>query len=130
MFTPIYAIVNIYFPEYRTYLGSINVASQLGSKLNKLRKEKGFTLESLAKAADVSKSYLWELENREVKSPSAQRLAAIAAQLGVSTEFFLDDSTSKPEERHLDDAFFRGYKSLGSQEKEQLRKILETFKKS
>lgn len=106
------------------------MANQLGSKLNKLRKDKGFTLESLAKAANVSKSYLWELENREVKNPSAQRLASIAAQLGVTTDFFLDDDTSMPEEKHLDDAFFRGYKSLGSQEKEQLRKILDTFKKS
>lgn len=106
------------------------MANQLGNKLNKLRKEKGFTLESLAKAANVSKSYLWELENREVNNPSAQRLAAIADQLGVTADFFLDDDTSHPEEKHLDDAFFRGYKSLGTQEKEQLRKILDAFKKS
>lgn len=106
------------------------MAGQLGSKLNKLRKEKGFTLEALAKAADVSKSYLWELENREVKNPSAQRLATIAAQLGVTADFFLDDETSQPEERHIDDAFFRSYKSLGSNEKEHIRKILDTFKKS
>ncbi|MDP4535577.1 helix-turn-helix transcriptional regulator [Alkalimonas collagenimarina] len=106
------------------------MSSQLGIKINRLRKEKGFTLESLAKAANVSKSYLWELENREVKNPSAQRLAIIAAQLGVTADYFLDDDTSQPEEKHLDDAFFRNYKNLGAQEKDQLRKILETFKKS
>lgn len=106
------------------------MANQLGDKLKTLRKEKGFTLESLAKAADVSKSYLWELENREVKSPSAQRLNAIADQLGVSADFFLDEDVRDPGEKHLDEAFFRGYKNLGSPEKEQLRKILNTFKKS
>lgn len=106
------------------------MANLLGEKLKKLRKDKGFTLESLAQAADVSKSYLWELENREVKNPSAQRLAAIADKLGVTTDYFLDDDARNPEEKHLDEAFFRGYKSLGSPEKEQLRKILDTFKKS
>jgi len=106
------------------------VANQLSDKLKKLRKDKGFTLESLAKAADVSKSYLWELENREVKNPSAQRLTSIADQLGVSLEFFLENDSREPKEKHLDDAFFRGYKNLESTEKEQLRKILDTFKKS
>jgi len=106
------------------------VANQLGDKLKKLRKDKGFTLESLAKAAEVSKSYLWELENREVKSPSAQRLTSIADQLGVSLDFFLDEDVREPEERHLDDAFFRGYKNLETTEKERLRKILDAFKKS
>lgn len=106
------------------------MANLLGEKLKKLRKDKGFTLESLAQAADVSKSYLWELENREVKNPSAQRLAAIADKLGVTTDYFLDDDARNPAEKHLDEAFFRGYKSLGSLEKEQLRKILDTFKKS
>lgn len=106
------------------------MASQLGDKLKKLRKDKGLTLESLASAADVSKSYLWELENREVKNPSAQRLNSIADALGVSADFFLEDDTRNPEERHLDEAFFRGYKNLESSDKEQLRKILETFKKS
>lgn len=106
------------------------MANQLGDKLKKLRKDKGFTLESLAKAAEVSKSYLWELENREVKSPSAQRLTSIADQLGVSLDFFLDEDVREPEERHLDDAFFRGYKNLETTEKERLRKILDAFKKS
>ncbi|MDE1082345.1 transcriptional regulator, partial [Klebsiella pneumoniae] len=68
--------------------------------------------------------------NREVKNPSAQRLNSIADALGVSADFFLEDDTRNPEERHLDEAFFRGYKNLESSDKEQLRKILETFKKS
>lgn len=106
------------------------MANELGEKLKRLRKDKGFTLESLAAEANVSKSYLWELENREVKSPSAQKLTAIADSLGVSVDFFLDSGSVAPEERHLDDAFFRGYKNLETDDKERLRKILETFKKS
>lgn len=106
------------------------MASQLGEKLKKLRKDQKFTLESLAEASKVSKSYLWELENREVQSPSAQKLTSIADALGVSVDYFLDDDSRDPEEKHLDKAFFRGYKNLESSDKEQLRKILGTFKKS
>lgn len=42
---------------------------------------------------------------------------------------FLEDDLREPEERHLDDAFFRGYKNLEPEAKAQLRKILDTFKK-
>nr|7T5V_A Chain A, Helix-turn-helix domain-containing protein [Escherichia coli] len=39
------------------------------------------------------------------------------------------DDLREPEERHLDDAFFRGYKNLEPEAKAQLRKMLDTFKK-
>ena len=101
----------------------------LGDKIRSLRKKKGLTLDKLAKAANLSKSYLWELENRESQSPSAEKLTAIADALGVSADYFLDTDISAPEEKHLDDAFFRSYRKLETQDKEQLRKILDTFKK-
>lgn len=104
------------------------MASLLGEKIRDLRKKRGLTLDKLAKAAGLSKSYLWELENRESQKPSAEKLASLADALGVSTEYFLDDDARAPEEKHLDEAFFRGYKSLKSKEKEQLRKILDAFK--
>lgn len=105
------------------------MASRLGEKIRDLRKKRGLTLDKLAKAAKLSKSYLWELENRESQRPSAEKLSFLADALGVSTEYFLDDDAREPEERHLDEAFFRGYRSLNGPEKEQLRKILEAFKK-
>ncbi|WP_447887374.1 helix-turn-helix domain-containing protein [Serratia fonticola] len=83
----------------------------------------------LADMAGLSKSYLWELENRESQRPSAEKLTALADALGVGTSFFLEDDLREPEERHLDDAFFRGYKNLEPEAKAQLRKILDTFKK-
>jgi transcriptional regulator with XRE-family HTH domain len=105
------------------------MAGHLGDKIKNLRKNKNLTLEKLAANAGLSKSYLWELENRESQSPSAEKLQAIADALGVSVDYFLEDDLRKPEEKHLDEAFFRGYKNLNSQDKEQLRKILEAFKK-
>ena len=105
------------------------MAGHLGDKIKELRNEKGLTLDKLAKEAKPSKSYLWELENRESQSPSAEKLSAIADALSVTTDYFLDRDARAPEEKHLDEAFFRGYKNLEADDKEQLRKILDTFKK-
>lgn len=105
------------------------MAGQLGEKIKNLRKKHGLTLDKLSAKANLSKSYLWELENRESQSPSAEKLIAIADALGVSADYFLEDDVREPEEKHLDEAFFRGYKNLEPKDKEQLRKILEAFKK-
>jgi transcriptional regulator with XRE-family HTH domain len=88
------------------------MATRLGEKLRDLRKQRGLTLEKLADMAGLSKSYLWELENRESQRPSAEKLTALADALGVGTSFFLEDDLREPEERHLDDAFFRAIKTL------------------
>jgi len=106
------------------------MSTRLGEKLRELRKERKLTLEKLAERAGLSKSYLWELENRESQRPSAEKLTALGDALGVSASYFLEEDTRAPEDRHLDEAFFRGYQKLDSDAKEQLRKILNTFKKS
>lgn len=105
------------------------MATRLGEKLRALRKERGLTLDKLAELANVSKSYLWELENRESQRPSAEKLTAIADVLGVSAAYFLEEDVRKPQERHLDEAFFRNYQKLDPDAKEQLRKIIKAFKK-
>ena len=105
------------------------MAARLGEKLHELRKKEGLTLEALAEKAKLSKSYLWELENRESQRPSAEKLTALADALGVGVAYFIEDDIREPEERHLDDAFFRGYQGLDQEAKEHLRKILNTFKK-
>lgn len=104
--------------------------TRLGEKLRELRKERGLTLDKLADMASLSKSYLWELENRGSQRPSAEKLTALADALGVAASYFLEEDVRAPEERHLDEAFFRGYQKLEPDAKEQLRKILDTFKKN
>ena len=106
------------------------MATRLGEKLRELRKQRGLTLDKLADLAGLSKSYLWELENRESQRPSAEKLTALADALGVAAAYSLEEDVRAPEERHLDVASFRGYQKLEPDAKEQLRKILDTFKKS
>ena len=106
------------------------MATRLGEKLHELRKQRGLTLDKLAELAGLSKSYLWELENRESQRPSAEKLTALADALVVAAAYFFEEDVRAPQERHLDEAFFRGYQKLEPEAKEQLRKILSTFKKS
>ena len=100
----------------------------LGKKIRELRDNRGYTLEKLAELSDSSKSYIWELENKAPPKPSAEKLFAIAAALGVSVDYFIDDGSIEPEERHLDEAFFWAYKRLPSEEKARLRAILKALK--
>ena len=105
------------------------MATKLGEKIRLYRTNKGLTLDALAQQAGLSKSYLWELENRESQRPSAEKLQGIAVVLGVDVSFFLDDSVDDAQETHRDKQFFRSYSKLDDGAKEQLRRILDTFKK-
>jgi len=110
--------------------GSESMDNILGNKIRELRKKQNLTLKQFVEATNfkISKSYLWELENSDGKSPSAEILSVIADTLQVSVNYFLENDNRKPEEKDLDEAFFRGYKNLQTPDKEQLRKILRTFK--
>lgn len=105
------------------------MATKLGDKIRSCRTKKELTLDELARRAGLSKSYLWELENRESQRPSAQKLQAIADVLGEDVSFFLDDAIDTPQESNKDKEFFRSYSKLDTDAKDQLRRILETFKK-
>lgn len=106
------------------------MSTKLGDKIRALRREKGLTLDTLAAAAGMSKSYLWELENRESPRPSAEKLDALAKILGQPVAYFLEEDTSTPAEAHIDAAFFRNYKDLEGSDKEVMRRIMESFKKT
>ncbi len=87
------------------------------------------TLDALALAAGMSKSYLWELENKESPRPSAEKLDALARILGRPVSYFLDSEEGVPEEEHLNEAFFRNYKDLEKEDRERIRLIVESFRK-
>ena len=80
--------------------------SPFGDKIRVLRKQKKLSLEQLAELTDSSKSYMWELENKDDPKPSAEKVARIAAVLEVTTEFLMNDSVATPGEEVIDEAFF------------------------
>jgi len=56
-------------------------------KLKEARKQRGLTLEQLAKKIGTSKSYIWEIEN-EPSNISAIHLLKLAQVLGKPCEYF------------------------------------------
>lgn len=101
--------------------------SPLGDKIRLLRKQKRLSLEQLAKITDSSKSYIWELENKDEPRPSAEKIGKIAAVLEVTTEFLLDEGTTTPDATVIDEAFYRKYKRMPDETKKRLRQILEAW---
>ena len=102
----------------------------LSEKLKTKRTEKGKSLDALAKEAGLSKSYLWELENRDSPRPSLDKLQSIATALDIDVAFFMDESIEDLQEDLKDRQFFRNYSKLKPGTKEQLRVILEALKKT
>ena len=101
------------------------MAATLGEKIKQLRDEKGYTLDELAKLTDSSKSYIWELENRNPPRPSAEKLARIADALEVTMEYFLGDEVTL--EDATDRKFYRKYRGMSPGTKEKIRQMIEIW---
>lgn len=105
--------------------GVHDVSTPLGDKIRELRKAKGFTLDKLAELAESSKSYIWELENKNPPRPSADKVAKIAAALGVTGDYLMDTTESVPVEEATDAAFFRKYRKMDPATKDKIRKLAD-----
>lgn len=103
------------------------MTATLGEKIHKIRKEKGYTLEKLAELSESSKSYIWEIENKNPPRPSADKIAKIAAVLGVTADYLVDSRESTPEPDTLDKAFFRKYRNMDPTTKERIRQLVELW---
>ncbi len=62
-----------------------------GKKLQHSRKLKRMTLEELGNEVGSSKSYIWELENKEHCNPGAAIVWKLSKVLDVSFEYLIDD---------------------------------------
>lgn len=101
----------------------------LSEKLRKLRKDKDWSLDDLSNKANVSKSYLWELENRPERKPSAEKLTDIAVQLGVTVEFLLDDNATDQDDTQLQEAFFRKFNRLEESDRDRIIQMVDVWSK-
>jgi transcriptional regulator with XRE-family HTH domain len=99
------------------------LSRKIGEQIRKLRMERKLTLDKLAEDAGLSKSYLWELENKSPPRPSAEKLAGIAKALGVTVDYFMGADTPEDLESAEDKAFFREYQQMSAPMKEKLRQM-------
>jgi XRE family transcriptional regulator, master regulator for biofilm formation len=74
----------------------------LGVRIRRLREERGYSMSELAKQADVSKSYLSQIERSLQNNPSLQLLNKVASSLDTSIDYLLgiegEDSTELDDE--------------------------------
>jgi len=82
---------------------------KLGDKIRQLREQGRFTQGQLAHASSVSQGYLSQLENGEVKHPSAAVLLRIAQAMHVGGDE-LFEAAGYPTVRTLREAY-RGYEA-------------------
>lgn len=99
----------------------------VGEKIRKLRKEKKLTLDKLAELTESSKSYIWELENKNPPRPSAEKLAKIAEQLDTTIEFLLDESEEIQKEDAADAHFYRKYQRMDAETKAKIRSMVKLW---
>lgn len=83
------------------------MSDTLGSRIHKLRLEKGYSLSELADKADVAKSYLSNVERNIQSNPSIQFIEKIADALQVSIHTVLYGAPVEAEEPALDGEWFR-----------------------
>lgn len=104
------------------------MTTSLGDKLRRHRQEKGYSLDKLAEITGSSKSYLWELENRDTRKPSAEKLTKIAQALSVTTDYLLDDSAT-PDEQVTKEAFFRKFSKLDAEDQKKIEQMIDVWGK-
>jgi transcriptional regulator with XRE-family HTH domain len=104
------------------------MSEKIGTKIRALRLSKKLTLDQLAERAGLSKSYLWELENKDPPRPSAEKLGGLAKALEVTVDYFVGHDTPEELQSAEDKAFFREYQRMSPALKgklRQMRKLLE-----
>jgi len=101
------------------------MTSPLGVKVRTLRKSLGFTLEELARLTESSKSYIWELETKDVARPSAEKLSKIAGALGVTPDYLIDEKRTEATADDRDEHFFRKYQAAKPEVKEKIKQIFD-----
>ena len=104
------------------------MTTSLGAKIKRHRQDKGYSLDKLADLTDSSKSYIWELENRDARKPSGEKLTRIAQALSVTTDYLLDDS-EEPGDAVLKEAFFRKFSKLEPDDQEKINQMIDMWGK-
>ncbi|MGG1911790.1 helix-turn-helix domain-containing protein [Priestia megaterium] len=64
----------------------------IGDRIKELRLQKRYSITRLAEKAQISKSYLSQIEKGSNSNPSLQMLHKIAASLGTSVDYLIDET--------------------------------------
>lgn len=67
---------------------------RIGQVIRRFREAKDWTLEDLARAADIPVSTITKIEHGDIKNPSIEKIAKIAKALGVTVDNLISLDTA------------------------------------
>ncbi|MCY6958829.1 helix-turn-helix domain-containing protein [Clostridium brassicae] len=102
----------------------------IGENIKTVRKDQGLTQKELAQKANISRSYLADIENGRY-NPSIEVLQSIASSLGISAQkFFKDNLTENDNIDQLEDdlkLILSKIKKISKSDREKLLKMIDIF---
>ena len=93
-----YTSINTNISAHRRFGKPVTEPGSMGERLRYVRVQRGLSLEALAERAEVSKSFLWGVEN-DKSGISGERLLKVANVLGASLDYLLRGERSPGMER-------------------------------
>jgi transcriptional regulator with XRE-family HTH domain len=99
---------------------------RLGTRIAKLRRQKGQSLQEVADAVGVSKAHIWEMEKGIADNPSMMLVTRLADHFGVTIAFLVGEDVESPDAPRDIQRMFRQAAQLDDKE----RAILDDMMKS
>lgn len=100
----------------------------LGDNIRAFRKEKGLSLNKLAKLVGMSPSYLSDLENNKSINPSMEKLNKLAEVLEVKIEDFYKSEPDELDKLEEDmKVLYSKVKKLSKNDRKKILDIIEQF---
>lgn len=107
------------------------MSTPMGEQIRSRRKEQGLTLDQLAASAGCSKSYVWELENKNPPRPSAEKLSAIAAALDTTVDVLIGTPASTQSDlSDRERVFFRMLRTLPESRQDDIQNMVKMWSKN
>ena len=99
-------------------------------KVKEERERINLSLEELGERIGSSKSYMWELENKDSSRPSADKVFKLAEVFHVTPEYLMDETGRiRREAEQLDKVFFSKFQKLKPENKELLKRFMDSLDK-
>lgn len=100
--------------------------ADLYKKIDALLKERGVSGVKMSQDLGMSRSFMTELRKGRAKSVKAETAARIAAYLGVSVSYLLDEETDVLDQ--VDVAFYGEYRELDEEQKQAVRTMVRLMR--
>jgi transcriptional regulator with XRE-family HTH domain len=100
-----------------------------GARIAKLRYDRKQSLQTVAAAAGVTKTHVWQLEKELTANPSMQLIQKLADHFGVSIAFLVDEDIDANDADQELARMFRQATDLDEKERQVLDDMIQAFRR-